>query len=103
MTSAPISDSTKARLLLVVLCLAWGLTWPAMRIALIDLPPFTMRACSSAIGAICLIVLARMASRPIYVPTRAVWFDIVVITLFNIIIFGLCTAFAQMMAFTGRV
>ena len=102
-TAPPISDPVKARLLLVALCLAWGLTWPAMRIALIDLPPFTMRASSSLIGAVCLIVLARLAGRPVYVPPRAAWFDICLITLLNIIIFGLCTAFAQMMAFTGRV
>lgn len=102
-SGAPLSDTVKARLLLVVLCLAWGLTWPAMRFALIDLPPFTMRTLSSLIGALALIVLAKLAGRPVHVPARTRWLDIVIATLFNIVIFGLCTAFAQMMAFTGRV
>lgn len=100
---APISDPMKARLLLVVLCLAWGLTWPAMRIALIDLPPFTMRALSSAIGALALVVLAQFAGRPVYIPSRATWLDVAIVAFFNVIVFGLCTAFAQMVAYTGRV
>jgi drug/metabolite transporter (DMT)-like permease len=99
----PASDAMKARVMLIVLCLAWGLTWPAMRFALIDLPPFTMRATSALIGTLSLIVLARLAGRPVYLPPRAMWADIVVVALFNIIIFGLCTAFAQMLAYTGRV
>ena len=103
MSGTSISDATRARLLLVALCLAWGLTWPAMRIALVDLPPFTMRAMSSGIGAISLIVLARLAGRPVGVPAASKWFDIVVVAFFNVIVFGLCTAFAQMMAYTGRV
>ncbi len=103
MSDTPMSDTVKARLLLVALCLAWGLTWPAMRIALIDIPPFTMRALSSLIGALSLVVLAGAAGRPVRVPARATWADIAIVALFNVIIFGLCTAFAQMMAFTGRV
>ena len=103
MSGTSISDVTKARLLLVALCLAWGLTWPAMRIALVDLPPFTMRAMSSGIGAISLIVLARLAGRPVGVPAASKWLDIVVVAFFNVIVFGLCTAFAQVMAYTGRV
>jgi drug/metabolite transporter (DMT)-like permease len=93
----------KARLLLVALCLAWGLTWPAMRIALTDLPPFTMRAMSSGVGVVTLVVLALLAGRRVRMPTRATWLDIVIVSFFNVIVFGLCTAFAQVMEFTGRV
>ena len=32
-----------ARLMLVVLSVAWGVTWPANRIALEQVPPFSMR------------------------------------------------------------
>lgn len=100
---APMTDVVKARLMLVALCLAWGLTWPAMRIALIDIPPFTMRAMSACIGALTIIGLARLAGRPVTVPPRAAWFDIFVISMFNIVLFSLCATFAQLMAFTGRV
>jgi drug/metabolite transporter (DMT)-like permease len=102
-TTAPLSDAAKARLLLVALCLAWGLTWPAMRIALTDLPPFTMRSMSSGIGVISLLVLAWLAGRPVRVPPRATWLDLAIISFFNIIVFGLCTAFGQVLEFTGRI
>ena len=98
-----MSDAVKARVLLGVLCLAWGLTWPAMRIALVDLPPFTMRATSAAVGTVALVVLAQLARRPVRIPAPATWLDIVVAAFFNIILFGLCTAFAQLYESTGRV
>ena len=96
-------DIMKARIMLVALCLAWGLTWPAMRIALIDFPPFTMRTLSALVGATTIIVLARIAGRPVQFPPRSAWFDIVVVALFNIVVFSLCSTFAQLMTFTGRV
>ena len=89
--------------MLVGLCLAWGLTWPAMRIALIDIPPFTMRAMSACIGAVTIMLLARLAGRPVKFPPRSSWIDILIISIFNIVLFSLCATFAQLMAFTGRV
>ena len=38
-----LSDAAKARLLLVVLCLGWGTAWVTMRMALEQIPPFSMR------------------------------------------------------------
>jgi drug/metabolite transporter (DMT)-like permease len=29
--------------MLVLLCLIWGVSWPVMKIALEEIPPFTMR------------------------------------------------------------
>lgn len=98
-----MSDTVKARLLLVALCLAWGLTWPAMRIALIDLPPFTMRASSAVIGMVSLVILAQIGRRPVRVPAVSTWLDIAVVAFFNVILFGLCTSFAQLYEHTGRV
>ena len=37
------ATDTTAKLMLVALSFAWGLTWPAMRIALDEIPPFSMR------------------------------------------------------------
>jgi drug/metabolite transporter (DMT)-like permease len=102
-SAAPMSDLVKARLMLVALCLAWGLTWPAMRVALIDIPPFTMRAMSALIGTLTLFAVARLAGKPVRVPPRAAWLDIVVISIFTIVLFSRCATFAQLMAFTGRV
>jgi len=101
--AVPMSDPVKARLMLVALCLAWGLTWPAMRLALIDIPPFTMRAASSLIGTLTILVVTRLAGRSVRLPPRSAWLDMIVISMLNIVVFSLCTAFAQLSAFTGRV
>src|SRR5262249_37297711 len=41
-STSPHADAA-ARLILVALSLAWGVTWPVMKIALSEIPPFTMR------------------------------------------------------------
>jgi drug/metabolite transporter (DMT)-like permease len=98
-----MTDGAKARWLLVALCLAWGLTWPAMRIALVDLPPFTMRMFSALIGAVSMSALAALAGRPARIPPRQTWAYISVVSFFNIILFSICVAFAQLYTLTGRV
>ena len=37
--------------MLVFLGLIWGITWPVMRIALNEIPPVTMRATATVLGA----------------------------------------------------
>ena len=52
------SADTTARLMLVALSFAWGLTWPAMRIALDEIPPFSMRVVTLGLGAGALFLVA---------------------------------------------
>ena len=40
---AKVATDIQARLMLVALCLIWGLTWPMMKIALNEIPPLSMR------------------------------------------------------------
>ena len=89
--------------MLVGLSLAWGLTWPAMKIALSGLPPFTMRVTSLAVGALALYVLAKLQGTSLRVKGRIAWAHIFVISLLNIVLFSTCTVFAQLSASTGRV
>jgi drug/metabolite transporter (DMT)-like permease len=89
--------------MLVTLSFAWGLTWPAMKIALSDIPPFTMRAAGLAIGTVALYVLARLQGNNLGVKRRFTWVHVFVICLFNIVFFSMCTVFAQLYATTGRV
>lgn len=98
-----MTTALKARLMLVGLCLAWGLTWPAMRIALIDFPPLSMRAVAALIGATTTFAIAALAGRPVRVPPKPVWGYIFIVSFFNIILFSLCVAFAQLHTMTGRV
>ncbi len=54
-----------ARLMLVGLSLAWGLTWPVLRIALDEMPPFSMRVITSLLGALFLFTLAGIQRRKV--------------------------------------
>ena len=40
--------------MLIALCIMWGITWPIMRIALREVPPFTMRTTSALVGGVIL-------------------------------------------------
>jgi len=89
--------------MLVMLSLAWGLTWPAMKIALSGIPPFSMRVASIAVGTVALYVLAKLQGTSLRVKGRLAWLHIFVISLLNIVLFSTCTVFAQLFAATGRV
>jgi drug/metabolite transporter (DMT)-like permease len=97
------SQDLKARLMLVALSLAWGLTWPASRIALGDIPPFSTRVGSLAVGTTALYLLARTQGAKLRIRGAMVWLHVVVICLLNMTVFSMFTLFAQLNAPTSRV
>ncbi len=92
-----------ARLMLVLLCCVWGVTWPIMRIALSEIPPFTMRAVSALIGALMLFAICALKRRNLSIPGAKGWLHVTVASLLNIVAFSLFSAFAQLAAATSRV
>jgi drug/metabolite transporter (DMT)-like permease len=103
-TSAPArSNEATARILLVLLALVWGTSWPLMKLALIAIPPLSMRASSSFLGAITLIALVPLFHRSFRVPDAKSWIHIIVASTLNITFFSIFTAFAQISAETSRV
>jgi drug/metabolite transporter (DMT)-like permease len=98
-----LSAAAKARLLLIVLCIGWGTTWVTMRIALEQIPPFSMRVATLSLGAIVLISFARFQGRTLTIAHRRTWVHICMASLFNIVAFSVFTPFAQLSAETSRV
>jgi drug/metabolite transporter (DMT)-like permease len=98
-----LSDAAKARLLLIVLSLGWGSTWVTMRMALEEIPPFSMRLATLSLGALMLMILARLQGRALAIPHGRTWAHICVASLFNIVAFSVFTPFAQLAAETSRV
>ena len=101
--ASTLSDAAKARLLLIVLCLGWGTTWVTMRIALEEIPPFSMRLATLTLGALVLTSFARFQGRTLAIPHRRTWVHICMASLFNIVAFSMFTPFAQLSAETSRV
>ena len=93
----------RARLYLIALCLGWGVTWPTMRIALSDIPPFSMRVGTLVCGCLMLVMLARLQGRSLAIADRRAWRHVLVAGLLNIVGFSVCTPFAQLSAATSRV
>ena len=89
------------RLIPVALALFWGLNWPAVKISLSLLPPFTLRLLGLGSGALLLFLLARLRRADI-LPARAVWPGIVAGGLLSIAVFNLAVAWAQLSTSTAR-
>jgi drug/metabolite transporter (DMT)-like permease len=98
-----LDDAAKAKLLLVLLSLCWGLSWPAQRIALDELTPWTVRGLGFAIGAVCLFVLAKTQGSNLAIGSRRDWMHVVIASMLNVVAFGLFSTFAQLDATTSRV
>jgi len=103
MATPATSSDTTARLMLVVLSLGWGTTWPMMRIVLDEVPPFSMRVGTMVVGALTLGVLAMAGRRSLALHSTLGAVHVVVAGLFNIVSFSLLTPFAQLYAATSRV
>jgi drug/metabolite transporter (DMT)-like permease len=98
----PRRDVT-ATLMLVALSFAWGFTWPAMRIALTDIPPFSMRVVSIGLGMVSLLAVVKLQGRSFALDRRRDWIHVIVAAILNIVGFTMLSSFALLLAGTGRV
>lgn len=94
---------TTAKLMLVALSFAWGLTWPAMRLALDEIPPFSMRVVTLGLGAGALLIVARLQGRSFALGSWRNRGHLIVSGILNVLSFSLLSAIAMMFAATGRV
>ena len=101
--AAAAAGDVRAKLLLVVLCVLWGTTWPVMKIALEDIPPLSMRTMTAAFGAKTLLVICLVTRRRMRLAGGKAWGHVFVISILNISAFSLLSAYAQIAAATSRV
>lgn len=94
---------TQSRTLLLVplLGLLWGFNWPAVRIALGEIAPWTLRAGGMAFAGLALIAIALLRRHSLAVP-RAWWLRLALAGFLSIAAFNVLLAFAQLMAPTSR-
>lgn len=100
---AVIGSDLRARLMLVTLCLIWGLTWPMMKIALNEIPPLSMRTSTAFVGSIALLGICLIGRRSLHVPFGKPWLHVIAASILNVVGFSLFSAFAQIAAATSRV
>jgi drug/metabolite transporter (DMT)-like permease len=101
--ASAIDEATKARLMLVMLSFAWGLAWPAMRIALEEVTPWTLRSIGFSLGAAFLLVWVKLQRRSFLVARPRDWLHLFVASMLNVVAFGVFSTFGQLNASTSRV
>ena len=92
-----------ARVMLAILCVVWGVTWPIMRIALSEVPPFTMRTMSTLIGGVTLLIVCLIRRRDLRLPGVKGFVHVFVAAMLNVATFSVFSTFAQLQAATSRV
>ncbi|HWA81280.1 MAG TPA: DMT family transporter [Acetobacteraceae bacterium] len=68
--------------LLLVTVIAWGLNWPALKLLIMHLPPFSMRAVTAGSAGIVVMAFARLRGERLVLP-RGQWRQLLVSTLLN--------------------
>lgn len=97
----PSTASLRNAALVGLLGLCWGLNWPAVRLALNEVQPWTLRA--FGFSAATLLMLGYLAVRGISVAApRRLWLRLVGIGALPIVGYNLLSAFAQVSASTSR-
>jgi drug/metabolite transporter (DMT)-like permease len=97
----PADAAASARLLVVIMGLAWGFNWVAARIILTALPPWTMRAVGIGLGDLTLFTAAAIAGVSLGVP-RGERVKILIAGFFNVAVFNVWSAYAQVYGTTSR-
>jgi drug/metabolite transporter (DMT)-like permease len=88
-------------LLLATLTLLWGANWPAMKVALREIPPLTFRTFCLVTGALGLLALARARGYRLAIPRRE-WRPLGLAALFNITAWHLLSAYGLTLIQAGR-
>jgi drug/metabolite transporter (DMT)-like permease len=87
--------------LVPLLGVLWGLNWPAVRIALREIPPWGLRATGLLLGGLLLAAIAAASGRSLAV-RREHWLRLVGAGALTIAAFNVLLAFAQLAAATSR-
>jgi drug/metabolite transporter (DMT)-like permease len=87
--------------LLITLTITWGLNWPLMKLALLEIPPWTFRSLCLMGGSSVLLTLALASGGRVRLPRRRVPV-LALVSLFNITGWHLFSAYALLDTGAGR-
>lgn len=98
-----LDELARAKMLLALCGLFWGVNWPLIKIGLTGLTPFNYRLIAFLYGAGGLIVIVKLTRRSLAVPFGMTWVHLFVSSLLNVVAFGVFSTFALLTATTPRV
>lgn len=95
------SRGLRGVLLVPLLGLLWGLNWPAVKIVLAELPPWSMRSIGLISAGLVLVLFARASGQSLRVePTQ--WMRLAISSVLTIAVMNVSIAFAQTIMATSR-
>jgi drug/metabolite transporter (DMT)-like permease len=97
----PHSAAASAKLMVVIMGFAWGINWLAARVILTVVEPWTMRAIGIGLGALTLFTVAYWRGGRLTI-ARDDWLKVVIAGTFNVVLFSVGSAFAQVYGTTSR-
>ena len=90
-----------AAVLIVAISLLWGLNWPAMKIVVGEMSPWTFRVICVSVAGACLLLLGRLSGERV-MPRRDAWLPLALLALFTVTFWHMLTAFALLTIGGGR-
>ena len=90
-----------ARLLVVVMGVAWGMNWVATRIILEWLSPWALRVVGVGLGTAVLFAAAAVTRTPLMI-ARGDRLKVLIAAFFNVGVFNICSAYSQVYGSTSR-
>lgn len=100
-TAEPNRPSIYGYLLILGMTIFWGVSWPVMKTALLEIPPWTFRTISLVCGGIGIMVLAKLSGLSLSVP-RKECLPLLAVSLFNITGWHLGSAHGISLMMAGR-
>jgi drug/metabolite transporter (DMT)-like permease len=97
------NDDVKAKLLLVALACGWGINWPANKVALDEVGPWTFRVVGLAVGASLMLALAAWRNGRLELPRGIDWLHLAIAGTLNIGVFAIFSMLALQGTNTSRV
>ena len=98
-----IDETTRAKLLLVLCGICWGVNWPLIKIGLTGLSPWSYRLIAFIVGATTLIAVVKLTGRSLAGPRGMTWVHLFASSMLNVAAFGVFSTFAMLTATTSRV
>jgi drug/metabolite transporter (DMT)-like permease len=101
--AAAAVSTARARAMVLLLGLCWGLNWIAVKVALDEVRPWSLRGLGMGLGTATLFVWAACRGRSLRIARGRARGRLAVAGVLNVAAFGVFTAFAQLSASTSRV
>ena len=97
----PLAGPGTSKAWLIVIALSWGFNWPAVKLALNEMPIWSMRAIGLSAGSMLLLALIKASGRRLAIERRQ-WPALMLAGCLNVTLFNVLTAVAQTLMPTSR-